>query len=64
MLRGWAFDDIMMLEYLKRYKLIISRTRRAFEVKQKVFFLALEVLSFRHIKQTSKNVADTIFKKY
>ena len=34
----------------------------AFEVKQKTFFLASQVLSFRHKKQASKNVADTTFK--
>ena len=36
--------------------------KRAFEVKQKINFLASQVLSFRHAKQTSKNVADTTFK--
>ena len=34
--------------------------KRAFEVKQ-TFFLVSQVLSFRHTKQTSKNVADTTF---
>ena len=42
--------------------MIISRTKRAFEVKQKTFVLTSQVLSFRHKKQTSKNVADTTFK--
>ena len=37
--------------------------RRAFKVKSKAFFLVLQVLSFIHTKQTSKNVADTTFKK-
>ena len=36
--------------------------KRAFEVKLKTFFLVLQVLLFRHTKQTSKNVADTTFK--
>ena len=36
--------------------------KRAFEVKQKTFFHASQVLSFRYKKQTSKNVANTIFK--
>ena len=29
----WSFDDVMTFEYLKRYNFIISRTKRAFEVK-------------------------------
>ena len=36
--------------------------KRAFEVKQKTFFLVSQVLSFRRKKQTTKNVADTTFK--
>ena len=44
--------------------MIISRTKRAFELKWKTFFLVSQDLSFTHIKQTSKNVADTIFKGY
>ena len=43
------------------YNIIISRTKRAFEVKSKTFFFVSKVLSFRHAKQTSKNVADTTF---
>ena len=35
---------------------------RGIEVKYKTFSLASYVLSFRHAKQTSKNVADTTFK--
>ena len=35
----------------------------AFKVKQKTFFLVLQVLSIRQTKQTSKNVADTTFKE-
>ena len=35
--------------------------KRAFEVKQKTFFIASQVLSFRLTKQTSKNLVDTIF---
>ena len=42
--------------------MIISRIKRAFEVKYKTFFLVPKVLSSRNTKQTSKNVADTIFK--
>ena len=48
--QAWAFDDIMTFEYLKSLNLIIS-----------TFFLASQVLSFRHKKQTNKNVADTTF---
>ena len=62
MFHAWAFDDVMILEYLKIQNFIISRTKRAFEVKQKTFFLVSQVLSFTHTKQTSKNVADTTFK--
>ena len=36
--------------------------KRAFRVKLKTFYLVSQVLSFRHTKQTSKNVADTTFK--
>ena len=36
--------------------------KRVFEVRQKTFFLVLQVLSFRHTKQTRKYVADTNFK--
>ena len=46
--------------YVENLKLIlgpISRTKRVFEVKQKTFFLVSQVFSFRHTKQTSKNVA-------
>ena len=52
----------MTFEYLKNQNLIISRTKRAFEVKQKTFFLVSKMLSFRYTKQSSKNVADTTFK--
>ena len=34
----------------------------AFEVKQKTFFLVSKELFFKNTKQTSKNVAKTIFK--
>ena len=30
---AWAFDDVMTSEYLKSENLIISGTKRAFEVK-------------------------------
>ena len=59
-----AFDDFMTLEYLKTLNLIISRTKRAFEVKQKTFYLVSQVLFFKLTKQTSKNecVAEKTFK--
>ena len=37
--------------------------KRAFEVKKKFFFLVLQVLSFKHTKQTSKIVAEITFKE-
>ena len=42
--------------------MIISRMKRAFKVKWKLFFLVSQVLSFRYTKQTSKNVVDATFK--
>ena len=53
----------MAFEYLNVKSLIILRTKRAFEVKWKIFFLVLQVLSFRIEKQSSKNVADKTFKQ-
>ena len=38
--------------------------KRTFEVKEKTLFLVSQVLSFRHTKQTSKNVEDTTFKHF
>ena len=52
----WRCHDIWISEKLK---VDISRTKRAFEVKWKTFFLVSKVLSIRHTKQISKNVADT-----
>ena len=51
----------MKFENVEFWNLIFSRTKRAFEVKQKTFFLVWQVLSFRLKKQTSTNVADTTF---
>ena len=39
--------------------MIISRMKRALNVKQKTFLLVSKVHPFRHTKQTSKNVANT-----
>ena len=47
---------------IRKVFLIISKTERVFKVKWKAFFLVSKWLSFRHTKQTSKNVADTTFK--
>ena len=49
--------------YEKLNNLIISKTKIAFKVKWKNFFLVSQVFSFRHTKQDSKNVVDTTFKK-
>ena len=54
----------MKFEYLELYNLLFSGTKRAFQMKQKTFFLVSQVLSFRLKKQTNKNVADTIFKHW
>ena len=35
---AWAFDDFMTFENAEFKNLIFSRTKRAFEVKQKTFF--------------------------
>ena len=39
-----------------------SRTKRAFDMKLKTFFLVSQALSFSLSKQISKNVPDTTFK--
>ena len=39
-----------------------SKTKRAFDMKKKTFFLVWQVLSYRLEKQTSTNVVDTTFK--
>ena len=51
----------MTFNYLRAHNTVISRTKRDFEVKEKTFFFASQVLSFRHTKQTSKNVVDATF---
>ena len=42
-----AFDDVMKFENLKYQNLIFWWTKSAFEVKQKVFFLVWQLISFR-----------------
>ena len=51
----------MTFEYLNCWNLIISRTKGDFKVTLKTFFLISQVLSFRHTKQTSKNVMCTTY---
>ena len=41
----------------------ISRTRRAFENKEKAFFLVSKKLFFRYKKQNSNNISDVTFKE-
>ena len=54
-----TFEYLKMLIYLS---LIISKRKRAFEVKQESFCLVSQVLFLRHTKEISKNVTDTTFK--
>ena len=61
MFHAWAFDDIMIFQFLKIQNLIISRMKRAFEVKWKTFVLVSKVHSIKRTKQTSKNVVDKTF---
>ena len=61
MFHASAFGDVMTSECLKSWKMIISRTKRAFEVKFKKI-LVQKALYFSHKKQTSKNIEDTTFK--
>ena len=51
----------MTFEYLNCWNLIISRTKGDFKMTLKTFFLISQVLSFRHTKQTSKNVMGTTY---
>ena len=46
---------MLRVDYLKN--------KKSFRNETKSIFLALQVLSFIHAKQTSKNVADTTFKE-
>ena len=53
----------MMPWYLNIWKFkIISKTKELLKCNKKTFFVILQVLSFGHTEQTSKNVADTTFK--
>ena len=46
------------------FVLCVSRIKSAFEAKQKAFFCFVsKVLSFRHAKQPSKNIADITLKQ-
>ena len=57
-----AFDVVMTFEYLKSQNSIIQKEKEPLKVNKKTVFLVLQVLLFRHTKQSSKNVADTTFK--
>ena len=47
----------------RKYKnLNISKTKRAFYIKQKTFFIVFEVLSFGEKEKFDKKIADTTFK--
>ena len=54
--------DLLSFLFTKDSLKIKKGLERAFEVKQKTFFLVSKVLSLRHTKQTSKNLAKTTFK--
>ena len=45
------------------FKFDYLKNEKRFRSEIKAFFLLSQVLSFRHTKQTSKNVADTTFKE-
>ena len=45
-----------------KVKIDYLKNEKSFQSEIKNIFLVLKVLSFRHTKQTSKNVADTTFK--
>ena len=55
------FNFTMIFKYLKSKNLIISRTKRAFEVKQNTFFLASQLRPCSLTKQTSKNLPHITF---
>ena len=56
-----GFDDALKFAYLKIENLILSRTKRAFEVKNTFenIFPSFTSALFRLKKQTNKNVMDT-----
>ena len=58
-----GFDDALKFAYLKIENLILSRTKRAFEVKNTFenIFPSFTSALFRLKKQTNKNVMDTTF---
>ena len=54
---------LMASWHLNIYKLKFDKEREELlKGNKKFFFLVSQVLSLRHTKQTSKNVADTTFK--
>ena len=54
-----AFDEFMKFKIPKFQNLNFSRTKRAFEVKQKNFFLVSEVHTCRLKNENNKNISDT-----
>ena len=54
-----AFDEFMKFKIPKFQNLNFSRTKRAFEVKQKNFFLVSEVHTCRPKNENNKNISDT-----
>ena len=56
-----AFDDIMTFEWPEKLKSDYLKNEKSFWSEITNIFLVPKVLSFRHTKQTSKNVVETIF---
>ena len=57
----WQCHDIWISEKLKSEYL---KNEKSFRSEIKTFLLVSQVLSFRHTKETSKNVADTTFEDF
>ena len=58
----FSFDSKFSFVILHKLNLNISRMKRAFEKKQKTFFLVSKVLSSRLKKENSKNISGINFK--
>ena len=52
---AWVFDDVMIS---KKLKFDYLKNEKSFRSKIKNIFLVSQVVSFRHTKETNKNVAD------
>ena len=44
----WAFDDVMIFEYLKKVKFDYLKIEKSFRSEIKNIFLVSQVLSFKH----------------